>query len=298
MKVTYPFLLFTLCLLINTTACQNSPSQENSILFTQNINCQNNPQCEALSVEVQSCGESKNQIRTCNEQCQWGAFGPCEEICQPGETETLSCNNGQGQQTRLCQADGSWGDFSKCMDVCEDVYLASVPETALESGDALVDQGGNLEGYIISCKDEGFNNELAVLNLCLYMRQIGEATSSQWEYFVCKSGRGFSSEQLPQEFVYDIDYKLYDSEVTLASETMVSPQVEEPLEFQGRCTEAATLNLAYLSDYGLDYAAHLNILVTSPSGPPPLPGCQNASHTWPELCLYPTGSIIIHKECL
>ncbi len=77
--------------------------------------CENEGVCAPGATTFQSCGDCGTQTRTCSASCTWGAYGACggEGPCAPDETSNQSCGN-CGSQTRTCEENCTWGAYGNC----------------------------------------------------------------------------------------------------------------------------------------------------------------------------------------
>ena len=74
-------------------------------------------ECEAGATEDAVCGMCGTKTRTCNDQCEWDGYGPCEneKTCMPGSKEQASCGN-CGTMSRTCTDQCEWGGYGSCND--------------------------------------------------------------------------------------------------------------------------------------------------------------------------------------
>lgn len=65
-------------------------------------------ECQPSAQETDDCGNCGTRVRTCGQDCQWGAWGSCgnEGPCAPGATQPGGCDSCSQQ---VCQNDCSWG---------------------------------------------------------------------------------------------------------------------------------------------------------------------------------------------
>lgn len=72
-------------------------------------------ECTPDEMSSEACGNCGMRVRTCGQDCKWGAFGACgaEGACAPGQTDSEGCGN-CGSRTRTCGQDCSWGAFGAC----------------------------------------------------------------------------------------------------------------------------------------------------------------------------------------
>jgi len=77
--------------------------------------CTDEGPCKPLQTKSTSCGNCGTKTKTCNDQCQWDAFGGCEnqKSCTPEATENQACGN-CGTQTRTCSDQCAWGGYGSC----------------------------------------------------------------------------------------------------------------------------------------------------------------------------------------
>jgi len=128
--------------LIACSDCDNLPQDP----------CITNPICNAGESKSQPCsigGFQGTQTALCNNDCQWGSFGPCQANaeCNNGATETCNncglktCVNGQwtacgnegsctpGQQAKVLCSDGVHSESMICNDECKWETTETCPAT-------------------------------------------------------------------------------------------------------------------------------------------------------------------------
>ena len=66
-------------------------------------------QCDPGEQQTRPCGKCGTQVRTCNDDCTWGDWGPCqgEGVCIPGTSEYCELNGIPGE--KVCQDNCQWG---------------------------------------------------------------------------------------------------------------------------------------------------------------------------------------------
>lgn len=71
--------------------------------------------CSEGQTQTEVCGNCGRHTRTCQSNCRWGNWGPCEGqgVCAAGSSEARACCD-CGTQTRVCSSTCSWGDWSGC----------------------------------------------------------------------------------------------------------------------------------------------------------------------------------------
>jgi hypothetical protein len=74
-----------------------------------------NAECEAGETEPAVCGKCGTKTRTCNDQCEWDGYGPCEneKSCMVGSKEQALCGN-CGTYSRTCTDQCIWGEYGSC----------------------------------------------------------------------------------------------------------------------------------------------------------------------------------------
>lgn len=76
--------------------------------------CENEGVCSPAAQKSEACGNCGTRTSTCSDNCVWEP-GPCagEGACADGATDTEACPSG-GTRTRTCTAACAWGEWSAC----------------------------------------------------------------------------------------------------------------------------------------------------------------------------------------
>ena len=94
---------------------RNWRSCSSSYVAARRINLGSSCACTPGQTQSDDCGHCGTRKRTCQSDCQWGAWGSCggQGPCAPGDTEARDCCD-CGSQSRSCSGQCTWSDWTPC----------------------------------------------------------------------------------------------------------------------------------------------------------------------------------------